>query len=517
MKKILLFVILTMCAGIGIAQPSLSSRITTLRALNRTYYLYDTGFRRQNVMKHFRVNDSLSLYDSIIAATVVSGHDLDATLTLGNTSDLDVVVDKNGVEGEFKTKHMYNGCQVIHDPTGGGSEYPVTFIGRVGGNNALYLRDGFGYFGYMGSTTLTADRKVLLPDEGDGVGIDATLVTHTTADGLTVTRGGNTGYYDADSMKLSDASGNEAICLPYWMSVWNTAGTAKNVMVMDKTGLSYAYTNSVGPVSHTATLFFNRSSFSGTTNDSLWYPSARNDTLAVKGDITGFGNFATADLTLTGTRAHNMDRYGVSFDSALMWKIYDTSGNILLSLNDTTTIASFPMVYASTTPTQKRVKLNAGSSNQISMVRDATQCLMTFTTGNTVAILDSATNKLGVPHLGGTTSAPSIAAGAGAGTSPTVSVGSGSTDLSGYINVTTGTTCTALATVATITFSLAYASAPKCIMIQPANAITAALTPNAKLVHVSQSGITTGTFDIIAGSTALSDATAYEWYYFVVQ
>ncbi len=517
MKKILLFVILTMCAGIGIAQPSLSSRITTLRALNRTYYLYDTGFKRQNVMKHFRVNDSLSLYDSIIAATVVSGHDLDATLTLGNRSDLDVDIMKNGVEGEFYTKHMYNGVQTIHNPSGGGSEYPVTLIGRVAGNNVLYLRDGFGYYGYLGSGTLTANRKALLPDEGDGVGLDAHIVLHTTKDPITVTNSTYTGTYSYGAATIDDGAGNTTAMQSTYLEAANLSGTVRNRLNLYPTKLEYKYTNSVGSVTHTANLFFNRSSFTGTTNDSLWYPSARNDTLAVKGDITSLGNFATADLTLTGTRAHHLDRYGVSFDSALMWKIADTSGNYLLSLNDTTSAATLAMLYATSTPTSKHVRLNVSGSLRVLMEQSAGVNRFRATATYASLVLDSAIKAVGVNHLAGTTSAPTIAAGAGAGTSPTVSVGSGSTDLSGYVNITTGTTCTALATVATITFNNAYATAPKCIMIQPANSTTAAITPNAKLVYVNQAGITTTTFDITAGGTALSDATAYKWYYFIVQ
>lgn len=523
----------------GIAQPTISSRITTLRALNRTYYLYDTGLRRLNVMKHFRINDSLSLYDSIIAATVVSGHDLDATLTLGNRSDLDIEIMKNGVEGEFYTKHMYNGCQVIHNPSGGGSEYPVTFMGRVGGNNVLYLRDAFGYFGYMGSGALTADRKVLLPDEGDGVGLDATLVTHTTGDPITVYDGTNTGYYDADSVKMSDASGNEAFVLPYWMAVYNTAGTAKDVMVMDNHSLSYGYTNSVGPVSHTATLFFSRPSFTGTTVDSLWFPSVSNDTLAVKGDITSFGNFATADLTFTGNRYHNVDKYNVDIDSANMFVIQDTSGNYALNINDTANYGNSLMYVSSRTDKTLRMSpstsylsrlfLQANASqnlcqlfagnNKISLTETSSLCNMSFISGSAnpaILVVDSLTRSIQINHLTGSGTVASVAGGTGAGTAPTITMGSGSTDMAGYIDVTTGTGCATDATVATITFGLPYATAPKTIILSPANKATQNLAIGQQC-FVNQAGIATTTFAITSNGTALADATAYKWYYFIVQ
>lgn len=123
---------------------------------------------------------------------------------------------------------------------------------------------------------------------------------------------------------------------------------------------------------------------------------------------------------------------------------------------------------------------------------------------------------LGTPHIKGTTSAPTIAAGAGAGTSPTVSIGSGSTDVSGYINVTTGTLPTLSATVATITFNQAYGASPH-VTITPANS-NASLLSGATMVFVDQAtGVSTTTFIIKAGTTALIAATAYQWWYAISQ
>lgn len=119
-------------------------------------------------------------------------------------------------------------------------------------------------------------------------------------------------------------------------------------------------------------------------------------------------------------------------------------------------------------------------------------------------------------HVVGGGSAPTIAAGTGAGTSPTVSVGSGSTDLAGYVNVTTGTLPTLSGTVATITFNTAYTAAPHCIMINAANGNSAILS-GASMVFVNQAGITTTTFAITAGTTALIGATAYQFFYQVIQ
>lgn len=116
-------------------------------------------------------------------------------------------------------------------------------------------------------------------------------------------------------------------------------------------------------------------------------------------------------------------------------------------------------------------------------------------------------------HLIGSGSTPSIAAGAGAGTSPTVAV-SGA-DLAGVVTVTTGTTPTANAVVATITFARAFAAAPKAVIMRPANTAARALS------GTSEVWIDVGSADIAAGSwrfranVALAASTAYQWYFIV--
>jgi len=117
-------------------------------------------------------------------------------------------------------------------------------------------------------------------------------------------------------------------------------------------------------------------------------------------------------------------------------------------------------------------------------------------------------------HLVGSSSAPTIAAGTGAGTSPTVSISG--TDLSGYISVTTGTVPTLSATVATITFNGAYGATPKCVLVDAANSNASGLS-GLGMVYVDQAGITTTTFALTAGATALTGSTAYTWYYHIIQ
>ena len=105
-----------------------------------------------------------------------------------------------------------------------------------------------------------------------------------------------------------------------------------------------------------------------------------------------------------------------------------------------------------------------------------------------------------------TTTAPTIAAGAGAGTSPTVSVTG--TDNSGQITITTGTSPIAAATIATITFASTYLNTPY-VVISPANANAAALY-NTTRVYAASS---TTAITLTAGSAALTASTQYIWNY----
>lgn len=127
------------------------------------------------------------------------------------------------------------------------------------------------------------------------------------------------------------------------------------------------------------------------------------------------------------------------------------------------------------------------------------------------------TGNVNLPHLIGNTSAPTIAAGTGAGTTPTVTVGSGSTDLAGYLNITTGTIpAGANATVATITFNVAYGSAPTAVILTPANSVTALLS-GITMCYVDQASTSTTVFVIKSGTTALTAATAYKFFYTIIQ
>lgn len=110
-------------------------------------------------------------------------------------------------------------------------------------------------------------------------------------------------------------------------------------------------------------------------------------------------------------------------------------------------------------------------------------------------------------------SAPTLAAGTAAGTTPTLTIDSTSTDISGLITLTPGTTPpTGNNTVFTLTFAVAMPVAPKSVTFTPANSIAAALS-GAAAVYVEATSTTTAHFVVNVFNTALDHSSTYKWYY----
>lgn len=121
-------------------------------------------------------------------------------------------------------------------------------------------------------------------------------------------------------------------------------------------------------------------------------------------------------------------------------------------------------------------------------------------------------DSLGITSASNTTPPiPTVAAGTGAGTSPTVSVSAGSNNDTGYILLTTGSTPSPSAAIATVSFGNPFPASPRCYS-WPATAATQALV-GAAAAQVFPANTSTSSFQITQGSTGLTASTAYEWGY----
>ena len=133
-------------------------------------------------------------------------------------------------------------------------------------------------------------------------------------------------------------------------------------------------------------------------------------------------------------------------------------------------------------------------------------------------VIDSIGAQVSVTHLGGLTHATTISTGTGSGTggTPTATVGSGSTDLSGYFSITTGTTCDPDANIITMTYNTAYSTVPKSVTITPANKAARNLAVGQQ-PFASRALQTASQLILTSNTTPLADATTYEFYYTVIQ
>ena len=530
MKKIVLAALL-LVAAFGSKAQTLPLDLAAYRALlaGPSHFGCTTPLCRT---KTIQAAEADSLYGFLLrlSGLLASSGNLDYVLNLGNVSDIAVRIENTSLA--FYTLHNHYGITTVHNPYGFADEYPVTFLGWESGAPVLKIRDMFGYFGYIKAGTLTAPRKIRIPNEGDGLDWKSDAVIHETKSpthvnqypyGRTETGGGYSTWKDTTTGKIAKIT---------------TYGGAPALSLQDASSSGYSVFQS-GSISGSKTyLTPNASGTLALINDTVGGSGANPVLLTVYSSSATPGNFATADLTLTGNRYHNADRYNIDIDSANMFTLQDTSGNYALNINDTANYGN-SLIYVSSrddktlrlspsTTFQSRLFLQSIStqnlgqllagSNQIYFNQTSSGiCNLAMQSGAgspARVVLDSIGAQVSVTHLGGITSTPTILAATGAGTSPTVSITG--TDLSGYISVTTGTTCGTDATVVTITFNIPYASAPKAIILSPANKITQNLTKG-KECFVDQASIAGNIFAITSNTTALTDATAYKWYYVVIQ
>jgi hypothetical protein len=201
-------------------------------------------------------------------------------------------------------------------------------------------------------------------------------------------------------------------------------------------------------------------------------------------------------LNGAGITANETLTLGTTINKSVYLQTNNITRILVGSSNDGNTNTTTIYAYATSTPAVV-IKGIASLTGDFLELQDNTAAVL--------AKFDSGGNAV-LPHIGGISGTPSIAAGAGAGSSPTVSV-SGN-DVHGVVNVTTGTLPTASAVVATITFAKTYNNAPQVVLF-PANA-------NADLLDGVTAITTTdaaGNFAINVGSIALAAATTYQWKY----
>lgn len=301
-------------------------------------------------------------------------------------------------------------------------------------------------------------------------------------------------------------AGNGTAARAYW-AISNSSSLATALFLQS---LSAAFTTSGIRVADSAVISTNKAAGMkvGTTTATT-YTVYTNDTPWIQTTSTGltfFGGTTTATAWAhyaAGTTTVAPNR----FTSGTL----TTGANILAGNFEFLTDDYW--VTISTGPSRKGIVLNDGTN--------LTSGRVPITTTNGRLTDDAAVtysgSTLGVPHLKGTSSTPTVAIGAaGAGANATTSVSG--TDMSGTISVTTSALDTPLgnSVIVTLTFNVAYGVAPRVVFI-PSNSTAWNLASG--VARLIQANVTTTTFAIESGATPLTALTAatYTWNYVVIQ
>jgi hypothetical protein len=371
-----------------------------------------------------------------------------------------------------------NNVNVYLEPTA----TTVTAIAIQG--NASQTADLFQVFNSSGTKVFYVNAKGVAHGSPSGIGINATAFGHQALDvsggGINATAFGYSAGYNLNS------SGTDDTLIGSNAGYGLTTG-AHNVAV-GSTALQNDQTISSSVIIGSGALNQSNGGYTGT------------------GPVLAIGRSAGSDLT----NQNNIAVFGSATSPLNDWYFGES-----YSTASPSDITFQPSVASGTNIAGSSfyLKGGAGTGNatpgklylQYASAGSSGATVQSYTTA--VTIDSAATDVAGllqVDRIAGTTSAPSISAGAAAGTSPTVSVTG--TDLGGEIVVTTGTGSVGSGTLATITLNVAFAN--DCYpVLQAADA-------DARGVAVNITHSSTG-FTIVAGAAGWSTSTEYKWTYIV--
>ena len=204
MKRVVLLLTITLCALQSNAQ--INTAITGLKALNRLWYScsYDNCL---TLAQEAYMHDSTLTIDSLIYAAILGGAaPLQATLNAGNTAS-DAAGGINTINLNSATNSsIFSPDHILLDDASsfvrldiyGGSSTTKSYISLY---DLPYIT---GNRSKISTGTLTAQRGVLLPDEGSGTGLASTIVLHTTKDPITVGTSAQNSTISTTSVKVND-------------------------------------------------------------------------------------------------------------------------------------------------------------------------------------------------------------------------------------------------------------------------------------------------------------------------
>ena len=310
---------------------------------------------------------------------------------------------------------------------------------------------------------------------------------------------------------LNNGSGSSSTAIGYQAMMNYNNATPTTDFISYNTAVGYqALMGSVTPASNTGTNNLAigyqalKANTTGTNNNAIG-----NNVLSV--NTTGANNTAIGNNTLINNTTGN---YNVAMGRNILNSNSSGTGNIGIGYNamSSNTIGNYNIAIG------YGANITGDITNAMAIGQSATNATAnSIQLGNTSVVRVNTSGTIitsadiNAKHIKGNSGALSIAASSGAGTTPSAISVTG-TDMSGVVTLTTGSSPSVNAVLATITYNTAFSTAPV-VVITPANAATASLT-NAQAVWIN---IGATNFSINTNTTAVNAATIYKWNYVVIQ
>ena len=358
-----------------------------------------------------------------------------------------------------------------------------------------------------------------------GYGAGANTIRSTAAGTLYGTKNSGFGYQSI----FSTAYGKENTAVGYQSLLSNTSGSSSTAIGFQAmmNANDFANTNTSFETFNTAIGYQSLmgsatpSANTGKYNTATGYQSLKNITTgnyntamgyqALTLNTSGVNNTAIGSFTLSNNTTGN---HNTAIGRSILTNNSSGTGNVAIGYSTLSSNATGNYNTAigygadvSGNVTNSMALGNSATTNTANTIQLGNGSIAKVNTSGAIVT----TNDITAKHIKGNSGALSITASTGAGTSPSAVSVTG-TDMSGVVSLTTGTSPSVNAVLATITYNTAFSTAPV-VVITPANAATASLAAT-QAVWVN---ITTTGFTINTNATAVVSSTAYKWNYVVIQ
>lgn len=485
----MLSVFLTSCFSIkkAIAQPPFATRVATNRALLNTNVTSKTGSHSITPLNvGYSIDSAFQLMLSF--STLTCGCDLQNILNNGNAAS-----DASGVNSFTLTSSSISRTLTV-EPNG----ISIDDLGASQGgiymqpNATLFLKDAStSNLGKIRTGVISSTRTLLIPDEGNGVGLSSTIVTHTTKDSLLV--GSIVGQNSTINTSNISIKNGSATTIKLYNDVGNGVlqmrdGTSNFNLKLYSLPFSGSLTanRNLYPPDESGSIVTHITKSPITVDNSGGVTSILNSGVLTNDD--GAGNATSLDnlkLSISGASGFNSE-----LNAAHLQVTFPAGG----TQNAYGILTGFDLEFKT---------IDAGTStNSTTTFNGATPVI-----GATATYNITAPNRSGDICLNGALTTPTVTALGVAVGAGSVVFTAGSNDCAGQIEVTAGAGAT-VGPILTMGWGTPYTGKTPIVIFQPSNDVAAGIT-----IFSGAGTATNQTIQTRSSSAPLVNGVQYNWKY----